>query len=366
MSRNVGIDIGSTTVKVVVMEGKQVLYQVYQRHMSQVRQATLQALEGAKRFLEGTTFRAAISGSAGLGFSEDAGVDFVQEVFATYKTVQEYEPDTDAVIELGGEDAKIIFLTGGLEERMNGSCAGGTGAFIDQMATLLDVTPEELDRLSLQHERIYPIASRCGVFAKTDIQPLLNQGARKEDVAASIFQAVVDQTVTGLSQGRRIEGKVLFLGGPLFFFRGLQQRFAQTLELSEKNAVFPAWAQYAVALGTAIFTRGLDREYTYEEFFSKLENASSRSKTTHYLKPLFQTEAQHDEFVQRHSRANVPWRNAEEYTGDAFLGIDCGSTTTKLVLMSDNYETLYRYYSSNQGNPVQIVKQQLQKNIRIT
>ena len=361
MSRNVGIDIGSTTVKVVVMEGKQVLYQVYQRHMSQVRQATLQALEGAKRFLEGTTFRAAISGSAGLGFSEDAGVDFVQEVFATYKTVQEYEPDTDAVIELGGEDAKIIFLTGGLEERMNGSCAGGTGAFIDQMATLLDVTPEELDRLSLQHERIYPIASRCGVFAKTDIQPLLNQGARKEDVAASIFQAVVDQTVTGLSQGRRIEGKVLFLGGPLFFFRGLQQRFAQTLELSEKNAVFPAWAQYAVALGTAIFTRGLDREYTYEEFFSKLENASSRSKTTHYLKPLFQTEAQHDEFVQRHSRANVPWRNAEEYTGDAFLGIDCGSTTTKLVLMSDNYETLYRYYSSNQGNPVQIVKQQLQK-----
>ena len=208
--KNIGIDIGSTTVKLVVMEGEKILYRIYQRHLSQVRQATLQALEGAKQFLKGDKFRAAISGSAGLGLAEDAGIDFVQEVFATYKTVMEYEPDTDAVIELGGEDAKIIFLSGGLEERMNGSCAGGTGAFIDQMATLLSITPEEMDELSLKHERIYPIASRCGVFAKTDIQPLLNQGARKEDVSASIFQAVVDQTVTGLSQGRKIEGKVLF------------------------------------------------------------------------------------------------------------------------------------------------------------
>ncbi len=361
LSRNVGIDIGSTTVKVVVMEEEKILYQVYQRHMSQVRQATLQALAGARKFLEGTKFHAAISGSAGLGFSEDAGVDFVQEVFATYKTVMEYEPDTDAVIELGGEDAKVIFLSGGLEERMNGSCAGGTGAFIDQMATLLNITPEELDSLSLKHERIYPIASRCGVFAKTDIQPLLNQGARKEDVSASIFQAVVDQTVTGLSQGRKIEGKVLFLGGPLFFFKGLQQRFAQTLKLSKENAVFPSWAQYAVAMGTAIFTRGLEKEYTYEEFISTLENASSRSKTTQYLKPLFTSEKEHDEFVKRHHKANVPWKDASQYSGDAYLGIDCGSTTTKLVLMSDSYETLYCYYSSNQGNPVQIVREQLKK-----
>ena len=175
MLKNVGIDIGSTTVKVVVMQGEQILYRIYRRHMSQVRQATLQALAGAREFLQGEPFHAAISGSAGLGLAEDAGVDFVQEVFATHKAVMEYEPDTDAVIELGGEDAKIIFLTGGLEERMNGSCAGGTGAFIDQMATLLNISTEEMDRLSLQHERIYPIASRCGVFAKTDIQPLLNQ-----------------------------------------------------------------------------------------------------------------------------------------------------------------------------------------------
>ena len=359
--KNIGIDIGSTTVKLVVMEGEKILYRIYQRHLSQVRQATLQALEGAKQFLKGDKFRAAISGSAGLGLAEDAGIDFVQEVFATYKTVMEYEPDTDAVIELGGEDAKIIFLSGGLEERMNGSCAGGTGAFIDQMATLLSITPEEMDELSLKHERIYPIASRCGVFAKTDIQPLLNQGARKEDVSASIFQAVVDQTVTGLSQGRKIEGKVLFLGGPLFFFKGLQERFAETLKLSKENAVFPSWAQYSVAIGTAIFTRGLDREYSYEEFTDILQNASSRSKSTHYLKPLFANEQEHDEFVNRHSKANVPWKDIADYSGDAYLGIDCGSTTTKLVLMSDSFETLYRYYSSSQGNPVGIVRQQLQK-----
>ena len=358
--KNVGIDIGSTTVKVVVMEGDRVLYRVYQRHLSQVRQATLNALEGAKQFLDGP-FQVAISGSAGLGLAEDAGIDFVQEVFATYKTVMEYEPDTDAVIELGGEDAKIIFLSGGLEERMNGSCAGGTGAFIDQMATLLNVTPEQLDRLSLRHERIYPIASRCGVFAKTDIQPLLNQGARKEDVAASIFQAVVDQTVTGLSQGRKIEGKVLFLGGPLFFFQGLQQRFEQTLRLAPGKAVFPEWAQYSVALGAAIYTRGLQTTYTYEQFTEKLKHAASRSKSTQYLQPLFANQEEHDQFVQRHSRANVPWKDIAGYSGDAYLGIDCGSTTTKLVLMSDHYETLYRYYSSNQGNPVQIVREQLQK-----
>ncbi len=358
--KNVGIDIGSTTVKMVVMEGDRVLYRVYQRHLSQVRQATLNALEGAKQFLDGP-FQVAISGSAGLGLAEDAGVDFVQEVFATYKTVMEYEPDTDAVIELGGEDAKIIFLSGGLEERMNGSCAGGTGAFIDQMATLLNVTPEQLDQLSLHHERIYPIASRCGVFAKTDIQPLLNQGARKEDVAASIFQAVVDQTVTGLSQGRKIEGKVLFLGGPLFFFKGLQQRFEQTLRLAPGKAVFPEWAQYSVALGAAIYTRGLQTTYTYEQFTEQLKNAVSRSKSTQYLQPLFANQEEHNQFVQRHSRANVPWKDIAGYCGDAYLGIDCGSTTTKLVLMSDHYETLYRYYSSNQGNPVQIVREQLQK-----
>ena len=229
------------------------------------------------------------------------------------------------------------------------------------MATLLNVTPEQLDRLSLRHERIYPIASRCGVFAKTDIQPLLNQGARKEDVCRQHLpgggRPDGDRTEPG--QKNRRQGAVL--GGPLFFFQGLQQRFEQTLRLAPGKAVFPEWAQYSVALGAAIYTRGLQTTYTYEQFTEKLKHAASRSKSTQYLQPLFANQEEHDQFVQRHSRANVPWKDIAGYSGDAYLGIDCGSTTTKLVLMSDHYETLYRYYSSNQGNPVQIVREQLQK-----
>ena len=280
----IGIDIGSTTVKTVVLdEEHHVLSSSYERHFSKVRETVCGKLGELAQQYPTDAMRVSITGSAGLGLAQAAKLPFVQEVHAAFLAVKERCPEADAVIELGGEDAKIIFLSGGLEERMNGSCAGGTGAFIDQMATLLNVTPEQLDRLSLRHERIYPIASRCGVFAKTDIQPLLNQGARKEDVAASIFQAVVDQTVTGLSQGRKIEGKVLFLGGPLFFFQGLQQRFEQTLRLAPGKAVFPEWAQYSVALGAAIYTRGLQTTYTYEQFTEKLKHAASRSKSTQYL-----------------------------------------------------------------------------------
>lgn len=358
---HVGIDIGSTTVKIVVVQGEQILYHVYLRHRSQVRQVTLEALQGAAPFLGDKPFHLAISGSAGLGLAQDAGIDFVQEVFASYRAVQSLEPDTDVVIELGGEDAKVIFFTGGLEERMNGNCAGGTGAFIDQMASLLNITTEELDALSLRHSRIYPIASRCGVFAKTDIQPLLNQGAKKEDIAASIFQSVVDQTITGLSQGREIKGKVLFLGGPLFFFKGLQQRFKETLALSDENAVFPNYAQYSVAYGAALFSKDLEKIYTYTDLTNTLQNTVNGSVTTSYLTPLFQNEDTYTDFVHRHNQSTVPWVDSQKYTGNAFLGIDCGSTTTKLVLMSDQFETLYRYYSSNQGNPVEVVREQLEK-----
>lgn len=358
---HVGIDIGSTTVKIVVVQGEQIIYHVYLRHRSQVRQVTLEALQGAAPFLGDKPFHLAISGSAGLGLAQDAGIDFVQEVFASYRAVQSLEPDTDVVIELGGEDAKVIFFTGGLEERMNGSCAGGTGAFIDQMASLLNITTEELDALSLRHSRIYPIASRCGVFAKTDIQPLLNQGAKKEDIAASIFQSVVDQTITGLSQGREIKGKVLFLGGPLFFFKGLQQRFKETLALSDENAVFPNYAQYSVAYGAALFAKDLEKYYTYTDLTNTLQNTVNGSVTTSYLTPLFQNEDTYTDFVHRHNQSTVPWVDSQKYTGNAFLGIDCGSTTTKLVLMSDQFETLYRYYSSNKGNPVEVVREQLEK-----
>lgn len=229
MNVNVGIDIGSTTVKIVVVRDGEIIHKHYERHFSKVREKAVELVRAARGLIgEDTPLRCSITGSAGLGVAKAADIDFVQEVFATRKAVGVHVPQADVVIELGGEDAKIVFLTGQLEERMNGSCAGGTGAFIDQMAVLLDVTPSELDELAQGAERIYTIASRCGVFAKSDIQPLLNEGARKEDVAASIFQAVVNQTIAGLAQGREVKGDVLFLGGPLFFFKGLQKRFQET------------------------------------------------------------------------------------------------------------------------------------------
>ena len=359
MSVTVGIDIGSTTAKVVVMENGKILFRHYERHYSRVREKTAEILEKAGSALRGKRFQAAVSGSAGMGLAKAAGVDFVQEVFATAEAVRSFADDTDIVIELGGEDAKIIFFTGGLDERMNGSCAGGTGAFIDQMTSLLDVTPDELDELSLKHQKIYPIASRCGVFAKSDIQPLLNQGASKADIAASIFQAVVDQTITGLAQGRKLEGKIVFLGGPLFFFRGLRERFVETLELDEAHAVFPELAQFAVAMGTAMYAEKSAGVMEYDELCEAIRNAAGGSSQAKHLRPLFESEEDYREFAARHARAGVPEVPAESYEGDAYLGIDCGSTTTKLALISEDASLLYTYYNSNKGNPVDIVREQL-------
>ncbi len=357
----IGIDIGSTTVKIVVMRYGEVVYQQYERHYSQVRPKTLELIQLAKDSIGAHTFRVALSGSAGLGLAKAADLPFIQEVFATGETVKRFAPDTDAVIELGGEDAKIIFFSGGLEERMNGSCAGGTGAFIDQMATLLDVTPEQLDTLALGSEKLYTIASRCGVFAKSDIQPLLNQGARHEDIAASIFKAVVDQTITGLAQGRRITGKVLFLGGPLFFFRALQREFVRSLHLSEENAVFPDMGRYAVAMGTALFAETSGREMDYQELVDGISDVVSDSgRASRTLEPLFLNADDYAAFCNRHARASVDQVALESYTGDAYLGIDCGSTTTKLALISADDRILYEYYSPNKGNPVQLVKEQLE------
>lgn len=231
-----GIDIGSTTVKVAVIDdNNKILFADYERHYANIQETLASLLKKCKGELGELSLRPNITGSGGLTLSGYLHIPFVQEVVAVATALQDYAPRTDVAIELGGEDAKIIFFTGGLEERMNGSCAGGTGAFIDQMATLLDVTPAELDTLALGSEKLYTIASRCGVFAKSDIQPLLNQGARKEDIAASIFKAVVDQTITGLAQGRRITGKVLFLGGPLYFFKALQREFVRSLGFRPKT-----------------------------------------------------------------------------------------------------------------------------------
>ncbi|MBR6824339.1 MAG: 2-hydroxyglutaryl-CoA dehydratase, partial [Firmicutes bacterium] len=356
-----GIDIGSTTAKVVVLDNGAIVYEKYERHLSQVRQKTAELLQQVAPLLAGREFTLAISGSAGLGLAEAAHLPFVQEVYATSEIVRRLQPETGVVIELGGEDAKVIFFKGGLDERMNGSCAGGTGAFIDQMAVLLDMSVEEMDAASLQHSRIYPIASRCGVFAKTDIQPLLNQGARKEDVAASIYQAVVNQTIAGLVQGRRIEGKVMFLGGPLFYCRGLRERFIETLALTEDRVIFPEYARFAVAIGAALYGHSNGEKLTLESLQQRLTQISGKiGASRESLPPLFADEAEYEAFRARHSKADVERLDIAEYSGDAYLGIDCGSTTTKLALISADRCLLYSYYSSNRGNPVEIIRAQLQ------
>lgn len=361
MNLRVGIDIGSTTVKVVVLdENNALLFRSYERHFSKTRERTVETLYAIRDMLMGQTVHMVITGSAGLGVSKASGIDFVQEVYATAAAVQEYHPDTDAVIELGGEDAKIIFFGGALEERMNGSCAGGTGAFIDQMSSLLDVTVGELNELSLRHEKIYPIASRCGVFAKSDIQPILNQGGRKEDLAASIFQAVVDQTVAGLTQGRELKGKIVFLGGPLHFLSGLRQRFVETLQLDADHAVFPEDGDCFAAMGAALCSI----DYTprpFEEYLKLLEESVDAAGVLDVMPPLFTDQNEYDTFLERHNANHPPKADLSIYSGDAWLGIDAGSTTTKIVLINPQGGILYNYYHSNLGNPVAIVLEQLQK-----
>ena len=361
MSYKVGIDIGSTTVKVVVLdENNTLLFRSYERHFSKVREKAAEQLRCVADILEGKNVRTVITGSAGLGVAKAGDISFVQEVYATAAAVNEYIPDADAVIELGGEDAKIIFFKGSLEERMNGSCAGGTGAFIDQMATLLNVTASELDKLALQHEKIYPIASRCGVFAKSDIQPILNQGGRKEDVAASIFQAVVDQTIAGLTQGRELTGKIVFLGGPLHFLQGLRERFVDTLKLDENSAVFPENAECFAALGAAICAEDYPA-LDYAELLDRLEKSTVQTGLTDTMQPLFENEAEYEEFKARHAKATPDLLDIADYSGDAYLGIDAGSTTTKMVLATADGGILYSHYGSNQGNPVTIVLAKLKE-----
>ena len=359
MSLRVGIDIGSTTVKVVVLDEKnKLLFRSYERHYSKTRERACQTLRSVSDMLSGQNIKVTITGSAGLGVANAAGIDFVQEVYATAAAVNTYIPDTDAVIELGGEDAKFIFFGGALEERMNGSCAGGTGAFIDQMATLMNVTVNELDTLSLKHEKIYPIASRCGVFAKSDIQPILNQGGRKEDVAASIFQAVVDQTVAGLTQGRELKGKIVFLGGPLHFLMGLRERFVETLKLDSDHAIFPEDGDCFAAMGAALCATDY-QPAPFEEVLKKLEESVDTTTLVDTMPPLFNSQEEYDAFCARHNSKKPPEVDIHTYSGPAWLGIDAGSTTTKLALITADGGLLYTHYQSNQGNPVSVVLPQL-------
>ena len=356
MNYSLGIDVGSTTAKAVLIDSDgKILYSTYERHFSKILEKCRTLLNNVYAQTGDCPISFAISGSAGLGISDAIDIPFIQEVVSECEVVKRDAPDTSCIIELGGEDAKIVFLEGGADERMNGTCAGGTGAFIDQMATLLNVTPEQLDELSLNAEKIYPIASRCGVFAKTDIQPLINQGARKEDIAKSIFRAVVNQTVAGLAQGRTIKGKVMFLGGPLSFFKGLRNCFKEVLNLSDEEIVFPEYSKVSVALGAAYYAATLDDKYDISELIKKIEKAVLPTGST-ASEPLFKNESEYENFVNRHKKAKVLCHDIASYSGNAFLGIDCGSTTTKLVLIDEEKNILYTYYSSNKGNPVEVVK----------
>mgnify|MGYP004523299227 FL=1 len=356
----IGIDAGSTTLKCIVLnEEDKILYSNYERHYSKVREKLIEELENIKGIIENKKFKIAITGSAGYGISKEYNLPFVQEVFATTLAIKRYYDDVDVAIELGGEDAKIIFLTGGFEERMNSSCAGGTGAFIDQMAHLMGLTVDEMDNLSLKHENIYEIASRCGVFAKTDIQPLLNQGARKEDISASVFQSVVNQTIGGLAQGRSIEGKIMFLGGPLYFCKGLRERFIKTLKLKDNDVVSPENAQVFVAIGSAIYSKEDNKKYEYEELLNIIKENHNEISTMNIIDPLFNSEEEYNEFKERHQKAEVKVSDISNYAGEAYIGIDAGSTTTKVVLMDKEDNILYEYYGSNKGNPIEVVKKEL-------
>lgn len=358
MKKLLGIDVGSTTVKVTVIDGEEILYKSYVRHFARVKETVLSELKTVREKFGGE-YSVSITGSAGLGLSQRSGLNFIQEVQAAFIAIRKFYPDADAAVELGGEDAKIIFITGGTEQRMNGSCAGGTGAFIDQMATLMNISVTQMDEYALNAEKIYPIASRCGVFAKSDVQPLLNQGARKQDIAASIFQAVVDQTVSGLAQGRRIKGKVLFLGGPLHFLKGLQKAFVTTLNLTEENAVFPENAPCFMSLGAALGSAGV-KEQSIDEIIEKVASVSESDDIV-TGKPLFESKEEYAEFVKRHRATDLKFADIENYSGDCYLGIDSGSTTTKLILITPDCRILYSHYQSNNGQPLDVIISRLKE-----
>ncbi len=359
---HIGLDVGSTTVKVVVMNDNLETVEVsYKRHFSDTKNTVCDCLTDLTLKYPNSNFTIALTGSGAMSAAKFLDLPFIQEVVSCKRAVEKYIPKTDVVIELGGEDAKIIYFDKSIEQRMNGTCAGGTGAFIDQMASLLNTDTAGLNELAKKYETIYPIASRCGVFAKTDIQPLINDGARKEDIAASIFQAVVNQTISGLACGRPIRGNVAFLGGPLNYLSELRQRFIETLHLTPDTTIIPQEAHLLVAKGAALDSIN-EKPISVEKLKSKIEVLRiSHDDTTVPLKPLFNVDASYDEFKKRHDMDKVKRNNLSSYSGDAFIGIDAGSTTTKLVLIDRDANLLYSLYSNNGGNPLHSVIEMLKE-----
>ncbi len=359
---HVGLDVGSTTVKIVIMdENLNELYSDYQRHFSDTKNTVCKVLEDLANQYSDYEFSIALTGSGAMSAAKFLDLPFIQEVVSCKRSVERYIPETDVVIELGGEDAKIIYFDQSIEQRMNGTCAGGTGAFLDQMASLLHTDTAGLNELAKGYSTIYPIASRCGVFAKTDIQPLINEGAAKEDIAASIFQAVVNQTISGLACGRPIRGNVAFLGGPLNYLSELRTRFIETLHLKDDEIIVPEEAHLLVAKGAALDSIHSDNIST-NELHEKIENLkNSQDNTTHPLEPLFKDKADYQIFKERHDKAKVEKASLENYEGDCYLGIDAGSTTTKLVLIDKDGKLLYSLYGSNEGNPLKSVMNMLKQ-----
>jgi predicted CoA-substrate-specific enzyme activase len=347
-----GIDIGSTTVKVAILdENNKILYSEYARHFANIQETLAELLKNAKNKLGDMDLEPVITGSGGLSISKHLNAPFVQEVVAVSTALQDYAPQTDVAIELGGEDAKIIYFSNGIDQRMNGICAGGTGSFIDQMATLLRTDAEGLNEYAKEFKSIYPIAARCGVFAKSDVQPLINEGATKPDLSASIFQAVVNQTISGLACGKPIKGNVAFLGGPLHFLTELKNAFIRTLNLTPEQIIAPEHSHLFAAIGAAMNSSS-DSIMAIDKLITMLSDGIEMDFEVSRMDPLFRNEDEYKEFKERHSLYTVKKSNLSAYEGDCFLGIDAGSTTTKVAVVGEDGSLLYSFYSSNNGNPL--------------
>ena len=350
--KKLGIDIGSTTVKISIIEdGGKLLFADYKRHFANIQETLADLLREGEEKLGALTVEPVITGSGGLTLSKHLGIPFVQEVVAVATSLKDYAPQTDVAIELGGEDAKIIYFTGGIDQRMNGICAGGTGSFIDQMASLLQTDASGLNEYAKNYKAIYPIAARCGVFAKTDIQPLINEGATKEDLSASIFQAVVNQTISGLACGKPIRGNVAFLGGPLHFLPELRAAFIRTLNLGPDQIIAPDHSHLFAAIGAAMNS---DPKTTasLHDLIERLSHGIKMDFEVKRMEPLFTDEADYEEFRTRHASHDVKKGDLSTYEGKCYLGIDAGSTTTKVALVGEDGSLLYRFYSNNNGSPL--------------
>lgn len=356
MHLHIGLDVGSTTVKVVAVdENEEVVFSVYRRHKSDVKRTVQEVLADLKEAVGDLPVRMAVTGSGGMILEELLGIPFVQEVIAETRAIRTYIPETDVIIELGGEDSKITYLEGNIEQRMNSICAGGTGAFIDQMANLLDTDAAGINRMARDYRKIYPIASRCGVFAKTDVQALLNDGASKEDIAMSVFQSVVNQTISNLACGRPIQGRITFLGGPLHFMDSLRDRFKETLGPEGNTFTIPEDAQLFVAMGAALMAREEAEEAKLGDIIRRLEGDRVVTIEKKTLDPLFTSEEEYREFVRDHQTGDLREEDLASYSGPTYLGIDAGSTTSKVVLLGEDDQVLFTSYASNKGKPLEHV-----------